>query len=146
MLFALAALALALAFAAAAAEASLSCLSPAAAAAAAAVAAEWPLRVSATSHVDAAEDELDVVGVAESSSSIEVGVEGEAARLVVVLLPLLSLPRKRCRIIWFCVIVFFSSVVWFKCGKRNGGRKKKEGREKTRGKEGREDEVREWES
>ena len=72
-----------------------------------------PLRVSTTS-LDPAEEELDVVGVL-SSSSIEVGVEGDWARLLLVflLLLLVSLPRRRCRIIWFCVIfMVFRAFLW----------------------------------
>ena len=90
-------------------------------------AAARPLRVSTTSHVDAALEELDVVGVAKSSSSIEVGVEGEAA-LLLLLLPsalLTSLPRKRCSIIWFCVIVWLSA---FKCASVENGKKERKGK------------------
>jgi hypothetical protein len=90
-------------------------------------AAARPLRVSTTSHVDAALEELDVVGVAKSSSSIEVGVEGEAA-LLLLLLPsalLTSLPRRRCSIIWFCVIVWLSA---FKCASVENGKKERKGK------------------
>ena len=60
------------------------------------------------------------------------GVEGEAARLVLSLL-WLSLPRRRCRIIWFCVIVFFIKCV-VKCASVGTEKKEKKEKRGTRGK------------